>query len=213
MLIHHHKTNKGEARWLTHTRGYLPGLITEVQCLRKRSPDTTWLFTHSLTGEERKSSIGCVAKSELNISANSWKHRLRKGWADHNYFDRSCIWLEDCIHRFKIDTQFIFASAEYLKHRSEGRCWPRKLDIMEKISSSWEPARWKTQERHPEVITWARKLMWTSRRSRATRLLHVHAWDVLVKKLRKEYISTEGDVGNEDDSYMHDLHGGWNIIC
>ena len=138
-----------------------------------------------LTEEERKSSIGCVAKSELNISANSWKHRLRKGWADHNYFDRSCIWLEDCIHRFKIDTQFIFASAEYLKHRSEGRCWPRKLDIMEKTSSTWEPARWKTQERHPEV-TWARKLMWTSRRSRATRLLHVHAWDVLVKKLRKE---------------------------
>ena len=75
-----------------------------------------------LTGEERKSSIECVAKSELNISANSGKHRLRKGWADHNYFDRSYIWLEDCIHRFKIDTQFIFASAEYLKHRSEGRC-------------------------------------------------------------------------------------------
>jgi len=161
-----------------------------------------------LTGDERKSSIGCVAKSELNISANSWKHRLRKGWADHNYFDRSCIWLEDYIHRFKIDTQFIFASAEYLKHRSEGRCWPRKQDIMKKTSSTWEHARWKTQERHPEVITWARKLMWTSRRSRATHLLHVHAWDVLVKKLRKEYMCTEGDVGNKDDSYIFCIMAG-----
>jgi len=83
-----------------------------------------WLLGNKkvMLSEERKSSIGCVAKSELNISANSWKHWLKKGWADHNYFDRSCIWLEDCIHRFKIDTQFIFASAEYLKHRSEGRC-------------------------------------------------------------------------------------------
>lgn len=131
--------------WSFSSEHNLYGLWSS-NCLRegKQGKGVQTPRDYSLTWEERKSSIGWVAKSELNTSANSWRHRLRKGWADRNYFDRCRIWLEDdCIHRFKIDTQFIFASAEYLKHRSEARCWPRKLDIVGKTSNTREPAWWK----------------------------------------------------------------------